>query len=352
MVTASHNPQRMNGLKLSRRGAEPLGEGMEVVKSIARRGIFQTKSSNPGTMLSQSLAREYIEFIFSKVDLSKVSDFKVVIDAGGGMVSVLLPLFVRRLPCKAIVLNEEMTYASAFKSLDPSREDDLATLKNTVLKERADFGMALDQDGDRSGFVTKNSRFFRSDYMAAYFAREFLKRSPGSAVIYDIRSSSIFRETIASMGGRPIESRVGHSFIKALMRKEDAIFAAELSGHFYFKEFFYLDSDFLPCLYFLEFLSKAGKTADQLLEEFEIYPSSGELSFKVGDKPNLLEQIAATFKDAHETKWVDGLSIYYDDWWANIRISNTEPYIRLNVEARTSEVLAEKVEVLQKIIET
>ncbi len=352
MVTASHNPQRMNGLKLSRRGAEPLGEGMEVVKNIARRGIFQTKSPHPGTVITQSLAREYIQFLLSKVDLSSAAGFTVAFDVGGGMASVLLPLLIKKLPCETIILNEEMTYASAFKSLNPSKEEDLATLKNAVLEKRADFGVALDQDGDRSGFVTRNARFFRSDYVAAYFAREFLKRAPGSAVIHDVRSSSIFRETVVASGGRAIESRVGHSFIKALMRKEDAVFAAELSGHFYFKDFFYLDSDFLPVLYFLEFLSKAGKTSDELLEQFEVYPSSGELSFKIEEKPSLLEQIAARFHDARETKWIDGLSVLYDDWWANIRPSNTESFVRLNVEARTDELLAKKVEELKKLIQT
>lgn len=351
MVTASHDPQRMNGLKITIKGGEALlGDGMEVVKNIAKRGIFQAKAEERGTIEHQSLHRDYIDFLLSKVDLSKTKDMKVIFDAGGGMAGVLLPHLIKRLPCEVRVLGGEMTYASAFKSLNPSIEEDLAELKNEVLRERAVLGVAFDQDGDRTGFVTNNARFFRPDYVGAFFAREFLKTHPGVAMVHDVRSSSIFRETIAAGGGRPLESRVGHSFIKALMRQEDGFFAVELSGHFYFKDFWYLDSDFLPFLYFLQLLSSSGKTSDQILSEFDRYPSSGERSFKIEGKDNILEQIAAAFADAKETKWVDGLSLYYDDWWANIRLSNTEPLLRLNVEARTQEILEEKLHALQALI--
>lgn len=352
MITASHAPQRMNGLKLTTRGAEPLvGEGMEIVKSIARRGIFQSKAEERGTVEHQSLYRDYVDFLLSKVDLSKAGGVKVVFDAGGGMAGVLLPHLIKRLPCETTILGGEMTYASAFKVLNPLIEEDLAPLKNEVLLKRAAFGVAFDQDSDRSGFVTNNARYFRSDYVGAFLAREFLKTNPGVPMVHDVRSSSIFRETIVANGGRPLESRVGHSFIKTLMRKEDAFFAAEMSGHFYFKEFNYLDSDLLPFLYFLQFLSRSTKTSDQILSEFNIYPSSGEINFKVEGKDTILEQIASKFSDAKETKWVDGLTLYYDDWWANIRLSNTEALLRLTVEARTQEILEEKVKALSAVIE-
>ena len=168
--------------------------------------------------------------------------------------------------------------------------------------------------------------------------------------MYDVRSSSILRETVEAAGGRPIESRVGHSFIKTAMHKEDAIFAAELSGHFYFKDAYYTDSDFLPMLYFLQFLSQSGKSSDAILEEFEKYPSSGEMNFKITQRDHILEKIAAQFSDARETKWLDGLSIFYDDWWANIRPSNTEPYVRLNVEARTHELLKMKLDEIKELL--
>ncbi|MEK7151019.1 MAG: phosphomannomutase/phosphoglucomutase [Patescibacteria group bacterium] len=351
MVTASHNPFRMNGLKLSKKGAEPLGHGMSVVKSIAERGIFDGKKPHR-EVVEKSLVHEYIDFLISKVDLSKAKDLKIVLDAGGGMATTLLPSLIKRLPCKVVLVNHDLVFDIAHESLNPSKEEHLATLKNTVIEENADFGVAFDPDSDRSGFVTHNARFFRADYIGSFFAQEFAKSEPNVPVIYDVRASSMFPESIRATGGKPILSRVGHRFIKELMRKENARFAAESSGHFYFRDFFFCDSDFLPMLYFLQFLSQTTKTSDEILDAFDVYPLSGELNFKVQKKDGLLENIAGHFKDARETQWIDGLSIYYDTWWANIRQSNTEPFVRLNVEARTKELLQEKIAELKALITT
>jgi len=349
MITASHNVYRTNGLKFTKKGGEQIGGGLEVMRQMVRRSIFQNAPAR-GKSAEVPVTREYIEYLVSKVDLSGAKEFKVICDAGGGMTALLLPQLLRNIPCKITVLNGDLAFDMMHEPLNPAREDSLAPLKNAVLEARADLGIAFDPDGDRCGFVTANARYFRPDYVAAFFAREFLKTNQGAAMVYDVRSSNIFRETIAAGGGRALESRVGHRFIKELMRKEDALFAGELSGHFYFKEAFYMDSDFLPLLYMLQFLSKSGKTADEILDEFAVYPSSGELSFKVKPGENFLEQIAAHFKDAKEAKWVDGLSVYYDDWWANVRQSNTEPVVRINVEARTREVLNAKVDEIKKLL--
>ncbi|MBI2052985.1 MAG: phosphomannomutase/phosphoglucomutase [Candidatus Ryanbacteria bacterium] len=351
MVTASHDPVRMNGLKFVKKGGAPLNlEERDVVKNIAGRSIFQGKTGKTGHVEEKNYYREYIDFLLEQVDLSKTKDLHVVIDAGGGMTTVLLPYLLKKLPCKTTIINGEVFFYHQTKMLDPSVERDLAEVKNAVIEQNASFGVAFDQDGDRVGFVTHNARFFRADYVAAFFAEEFLKRFQGAKMVYDVRSSSIFQETIVKNGGQALESRVGHSFIKELMKKEDAFFAAEHSGHFYFKSFYYLDSDFLPLLYFLQFFAEFGKSSDDLLARFEIYPSSGELSFKVSDTAHLLEKIAGEFPDAKETKWIDGVSLYYDDWWANVRLSNTEPLVRLNVEARTSDILQEKVDKIRKIL--
>ena len=349
MVTASHNAYRFNGLKFIKKGGSPIGDGLEIIKNIAKRGIFNTVGKR-GDIVERLPYHEYIDFLFSRVDLSKTKNMHIVIDAGGGMASLLLPHIVRRLPCKTTVLGGEIIFDANHEPLNPMNEMHLAELKNVVVEEGADFGVALDPDADRSGFITHNARFFRADYMGAFFARELLKKNPGATVVYDVRSSSILRETVEAAGGRPIESRVGHSFIKTAMHKEDAIFAAELSGHFYFKDAYYTDSDFLPMLYFLQFLSQSGKSSDAILEEFEKYPSSGEMNFKITQRDHILEKIAAQFSDARETKWLDGLSIFYDDWWANIRPSNTEPYVRLNVEARTHELLKMKLDEIKELL--
>ena len=349
MVTASHNSYQDNGLKFTRKAGEPMGDGLEIMKNISRRGIF-TKHDGRGEVVEQNLHREYIDFLISRVDLSKAGDMHIILDAGGGMASLLLPQLVKKLPCKTTIINGDLFFDLRHEPLNPIKEESLATLKNTVLEHRADLGVAFDADGDRSGFVTQNARYFRSDYVGAFLARELLKLHAGAAVVHDIRSSSIFRETIIANGGRPLESRVGHRFIKELMRKEGAIFAAEQSGHFYFQDIGYVDSDFLPFLMFLQFVAESRKDADTILSEFDVYPSSGEVNFKVKSKEGLLENIAHHFKDARETKWTDGLSLYYDDWWANIRMSNTEPLVRLNVEARTSEILKAKVAELKGLL--
>ncbi len=349
MVTASHNAYQDNGLKFTRKGGESIGDGFDIMKNISKRGIF-AKQSVRGEIMEKNLHREYIDFLFSQVDLSRAGDMHVVVDAGGGMTTLLLQQLVKRLPCKMTIINGDLFFDLAHPPLNPIKEESLATLKNTVLEKSADFGVAFDADGDRSGFVTRNARYFRADYVGAFFAREFLKKYPGAAIVYDVRASSIFRETILQSGGRALESRVGHRFIKDLMRKEQVLFAAELSGHFYFQNADFMDSDFLPLLYFLQFVSQLNADSDAILTDFEVYPSSGEMNFEIKRKEGLLENIAGHFKDARETKWLDGLSIYYDDWWANIRMSNTEPLVRLNVEARTPERLKEKIAEIKTLL--
>lgn len=349
MVTASHNPYRYNGIKLTKAEGEPIGDGMEIIKTVTKRGIFQKKAER-GHVEPKDSVRDYMNFLFSHVDLSGAKKFHIVLDAGGGMTSLLLPHIVKELPCRVTLINNDLLFDMSHDPPNPMKEESLAGLKNTVLEVGADFGVAFDPDGDRSGFVTKNARFFRADYVGAFFAENFLKDKVAQAVVYDVRASQVFPEAIRASGGTALESRVGHRYIKELMRKEKALFAAEMSGHFYFQDFWYMDSDFLPLLYFLQFVAKAGKTTDEILDRFEVHPSSGELSFTVTKKENILEQISLHFKDARETKWLDGLSIYYDDWWANIRPSNTEPLVRINVEGKTRELVNQKVQELKEFL--
>ncbi len=350
MVTASHIPYRLNGFKFTKKDGEPIGSrGLEIIKNISKRGIFN-KVVKRGTSLAHVPYREYIDFLFKQVDVSLAKNMHIVIDAGGGMAGSLLPHIVRRLPCKVTVLHGDVAFDMAHDPLNPMNEIHLADLKNAVVAHNADFGVAFDPDADRSGFVTHNARFFRADYMGVYIASSLLKKNPGAAVIYDVRSSGILRETVENAGGKAIVSRVGHTFIKSAMRENNAIFAAELSGHFYFKDFHSMDSDFLPMLYFLQLLAESGKSSDAILGEFEKYASSGEVNFKVVLREHLLEKIAAHFADAKAVSWLDGLSIYYDNWWANVRPSNTEPYVRLNVEARDRAVLNQKLEEFKKFL--
>jgi phosphomannomutase len=349
MITASHNMYQMNGIKFAMPHQFQRDDFMSVLRETAKRGIFG-KNDVKGKITEQSDPRKYLESLVSRVDLSQAKDMKIVLDAGGGMTALFIEKLSHILPCKILPLNDGLYFDTGHPPLNPMKENSLASLKNAVVENRADFGVAFDPDGDRSGFVTANARYFRADYIGAFFAREILKKKEGATIVHDIRSSSIFRETITSSGGKAIESRVGHWFLKQHMIKQNAEFAVEMTGHFYFKETYFMESDFLPLLYFMQFLSHSGKSADQILDEFQIYPSSGEIDFPVKKDEHLLENIAGHFKDAREMKWIDGLTIYFDEWWANIRMSVTQPLIRLNVEARTKVLLDTKVEELKKLI--
>jgi len=351
MITASHNPYRYNGVKFTMPPSRERDDFMDVIKEIARRGIFKNNEQK-GEVVPFPESRKYVDDIVSRFDLQKAKNMKIVLNGGGGMITLFLKKLQDVLPCKVILMNEELLFDLKHEPLNPIKEESLASLKNKVLEERADFGVAFDSDADRSGFVTNNARYFRGDYVGAFFAREFLKQNPGAKIIHDLRASSIARETIKAGGGEALELRVGNRYIKEAMHKQDAIFASEVSGHFYFKDVHGMDSDLLPLLYFLKFVSESGKTADEILDEFAVYPSSGEINFEVKDKEKVLDKIAAYYKDARETKWLDGFTVYYDDWWANIRLSNTEPLVRLNLEARTKEILHEKLTEIRSLIQS
>jgi phosphomannomutase len=250
------------------------------------------------------------------------------------MMGKMLPGLLAQLPCEVIPLFFEVDGSFPNHEPNPLNPANMRDLQAKVRETHADLGVAFDGDGDRVMFVDERGELVQCDYVTALLAAEFLARAPGSTVIYDLRSSWVVRDEILRLGGTPLESRVGHSFIKQSMRQSDAVFAGELSGHFYFRDAFFTDNAELAMLTLLRVLGQSGQTMSELMRPFARYHATGELNFEVADKDACLAQLQVAFPDA-ELAHLDGLTLRFADWWCNVRPSNTEPVLRLNLEART-----------------
>lgn len=355
MVTASHILPPYNGFKLFTKGAVNIGAGagMEEIRDLALT-ITPDSALPPGQpeIEKRNFEDNYLKFILGKIDVSKIKPFKIVIDAGNGMAGLLLPNLIKELPIEVTPLFFEVDMTFPNHEANPLKEETLKDLQGKVREINADFGVAFDGDADRIGFVDELGRIVRSDFVGAYLAEEwFLKYEPGAKIIYDIRSSRAVPEAIEIAGGQAILSRAGHTLIKQLMRKEGALFAEERSGHFYFKDFFYAESALLTFLYLLATLSKTDEKMSAIIDRYNKYFATPELNFTVKDRsPERLQEIAGNFSDAKDISWLDGIFVTYDDWWFNLRPSNTEPLMRLFIEGKNPEIVNEKLELLKKLI--
>lgn len=344
MVTASHNPARYNGLKFCREDAIPLSyeTGIEAIEEIYRRGeIF--KAPRPGRELEHDFTEEYLEHVLSFSQY--VRPLTVAVDAGNGMAGKYLPALFDRLPCRLVPLYLDPDGSFPNHEADPLKEENLADLKRLVVENSADFGAAFDGDGDRVAFVDEAGRTISNDLTTALIARETLERRPGATVIYDLRSSLVVPEEIGKAGGRALESRVGHSYIKALMRREDAVFGGELSGHYYFRANFFADNAEIALVKILNLVSSRSEPLSRIVEPLRRYSSTGEINFPVDDPDGKIEALAEEFSDG-EVYFLDGVSVRWPDRWFNVRKSNTEPLLRLNLEAPTE---AERDELRRKV---
>ena len=352
MITASHSPPAYNGFKLSLAGALPVGQdsGLEEIKKIALRNIFH-EIDVKGKIKKCDFLNNYVDFLLGLIDTRGIKALSIAIDAGNGMTGIVLPRLLQKLSLTVQPLYFTIDMKTPRHEANPLKEETLSDLKRAVLKKKLDFGVAFDGDGDRIGFVDERGKFLGSDIVGAFLADWLLEKSKSEKIVYDLRSSHAVREHIENTGGIPIETRVGHAFIKTIMRREKAIFGMELSGHFYFRDFFYADSALLAFLYFLAAVSRKNKKLSEIAEGYKKYYSSGELNFKVAEgQETFLEEIATHFEDAKQVYWLDGLSVVYDNWWFNLRMSNTEPLVRLNIEAVSKKLLDEKIILLEKLI--
>ncbi|RMF06957.1 phosphomannomutase/phosphoglucomutase [Candidatus Woesearchaeota archaeon] len=350
-ITASHNPGQYNGMKMVKREAVPLsGEtGIQEIKELVAKGEFE-EPERKGTEEQKEILPHYVENILSSVDTDKIRKFKIVVDTGNGMGGLVVPELFKKLPCELIPMYLELDGNFPNHVPNPLEEETLTDIKKRVAEEKADLGIALDGDADRIFFIDENGKPCRADLLGARIAEIILKKHPGSPILYDLRSSRKVREVVEEAGGKAIQCRVGHSFIKAQMREEKASFALELSAHYYMADNYYIESPFILTLLLLKRLSEEGKTLSELIKPLETYYASGEINSKVQDKDAVMEKLEKEFSDAKRIFKLDGLSVEYDDWWFNVRPSNTEPLLRLNLEAETKEKMEEMKERVLRII--
>jgi phosphomannomutase len=347
MITASHNPKEYTGMKIVRRGALPVGgdSGLLEVRDRALEHVQgQTlDKSQRGTVREENIWPAYVERVLSFVDLAELRPLRVVIDAANGMAGAMLPPVLERLPVEAVRCNFEPDGTFPNHEPNPLLPENREFIVAKTLEEHADLGVAFDGDADRCFFVDDTGEFVPGDFATALLAESILEKEPGAKVIYDIRASWAVPETIERAGGVPLVSRVGHAFIKQRMRKEDAAFAGEVSGHYYFRDFTQADSGVVPFLLMLERISKVGTKLSELLRPYrERYFITGELNTPVADVALKLQELKERFGPEGTVSHLDGVSVTADDWHFNVRPSNTEPLLRLNLEARSRELMEQK----------
>ena len=348
-VTASHNPAQYNGLKFSRHGARPVSgdHGIALMEEKVKAGDLP-RAAQPGTVSQADVKAEYAQHILSFLRDGNGKRLKVVVDAANGMGTIDRSI-LEAMGIELIPLYFELDGRFPNHEANPLKEENLRDLENGVRQHSADLGVAFDGDADRAAFIDETGKAVGSDLMTGLIAGELLKREPGKAVLYDLRSSRAVAEYIQENGGVPVRERVGHSFMKATLRKRDGIFGGELAGHYYFRDHSYADCPMLAMVEVLNLLRASGKPLSELVRPLQRYAKSPEINFEVEDKQAKMDELAHRFADA-EIDYLDGITFNYPDWWANVRPSNTEPYLRLVLEARTPEELKKREEELIGIL--
>ena len=346
-VTASHNPKQYNGMKMVRQGAAPLSgdAGIGDIRDMIASGSLPAPARVRGTVAQKDVIAAYVDHVMSFIDPKVIRPFKCVLDAGSGMGGLIGPLLFDRLPCKTTRLCFEIDGRFPNHEANPLIEENRQDITAQVLKDKADIGIAWDGDADRCFFIDGSGEFVSGDFVTALLAEAFLLKHPGATIIYDLRASHAVRDVVAQYGGTSHMNRVGHAFFKKRMRETNGIFGGEVTGHYYFRDNFYADNGFIPALLILELMSVKGKSLQELLEPLRAkYFISGEINTKLpsmDDVPGKLEHIARQYADGTQHS-LDGISVEYGDWHFNVRASNTEPLLRLNLEATTPEKMAQK----------
>ena len=350
MLTASHNPKQYNGLKFCLAGAKPVGEdtGLREIRSLTE-GPDPGPVASPGTVQERDLLAAYVDHVLSFVDVEAMRPMTVVADTANGMGGLVVPAVMARLPITLHHLYAELDGTFPNHPADPIDPENQKDLKAAVLEHGADVGLAFDGDADRVFLIDEQAQDVSGSLLTALVAIAMLDQEPGAKVVHNLICSWTVPEVVREHGGEPIRTRVGHSFIKQVMADTGAIFGGEHSGHYYFRDNYRADSGLIAAVVAMGELSKADAPLSSLLAPLRRYADSGEINSKVDDPTERIEAIAAAF-DAGRQDRLDGLTVEFEDWWCNVRASNTEPLLRLNVEARTPELLeAKTAEVLALI---
>jgi phosphomannomutase len=351
MVTASHNPKQYNGFKMVRQMPYLLSgdEGIQDLRRIVENDAYAS-ASRKGNMSEVDLSEQFVEAVLKLIDVSALKPMKVIADTGNGMVGPILKRVYARLPVELIGLYLDPDGSLPNHGLDPLQPENRAELERRVVSESAAVGFAFDGDGDRFFVIDDRGEFIAGDYMTALLGRYLLSKRPGSKIVYDVRASWAVPELIREAGGTPLIERVGHAFIKRRMAEEGALFGGEVTGHYYFQDFNYADSGIVPSLLILEMLSTSGQRMSDLLAPLEAkYFISGEINSTVADAPAKMRELAERYGDG-KGEQLDGISVTYPTWHFNVRASNTEPLLRLNLEALSHEEMEQKRDELLAII--
>jgi len=353
MVTASHNPKQYNGFKMVRQMPYLLSgaEGIQDLRRIVENDAY-APTTRTGSMRALDLSDEFVKFVLGliQIDLLERRRLKIIADTGNGTVGPILQRVYGRLPIDFIGMYLEPDGNLPNHGLDPLMPENRAELERRVVEEGADAGFAFDGDGDRFFVIDDRGRFISGDFLTALLGRYLLQRAPGSKIVYDVRASWAVRDLISAAGGIPLIERVGHAFIKRRMANENALFGGEVSGHYYFRDFNFADSGIIPSLLVMEMLAGSDQSLSSMLAPLEEkYFISGEINSTVASPKERLEALAAAYADGI-IEWIDGISVTYPTWHMNVRASNTEPLIRLNLEATTREEMERRRDEVLAII--
>lgn len=347
-VTASHNPAKYNGFKISGMQAKPVGAdtGLKDIEHIAM-ALLHTKGKSNGSVEKYALTAEYKNHVL-KFLRPNIKKLKIAIDASNGMAGKVVPAVFDSLPIEIVKINFE--HDGAFKhEPNPLVEENLAELKKKVKKEKCDFGICFDGDADRLMLVDEKAQTVNCDLTTALLVPYFLENNPKSTVVYDLRSSLVVSEEILKYGGTPRRERVGHAFMKKALRDSHAVFGGELSGHFYYRDNYYADSGLITLTHVLNVVSSTDATVSEMIKPLRRYYCTGEVNFEVEDKQTKIKEFAKIYNDG-QIDYLDGITVRFKDWWFNCRPSNTEPLLRLNIEAKTKNLLDEKFGDITKLL--
>ncbi len=340
MITASHNPANYNGMKFTRDRAQAisLDTGLSEIRDRILSGTLPPKAAKAGSITHVNVLDDFAQHCLSFIDASKIKPLKIAVDAGNGMAGETVPHVFKHLPCEIVPLYFELDGNFPNHPASPIEPENMADLQAAVRKHHCDLGAAFDGDADRMFIVDEKGDLVDGSTVTALVALNTLKRHPGTKILYNLICSRSVPELIAKNGGIPLRSQVGHSLIKATMRKEDVIFGGEHSGHFYFRENWYADSGMIALMQCLELFSEAGKPVSEVIAPIDTRFRSGEINSTVKDIPAKLKEIQEHYKDA-QIDFLDGVTVSYPHWWMNVRPSNTEPLLRLNVEGDTKALM-------------
>lgn len=352
-ISASHNPPEYNGIKMAKKGSLPVGETMQIRDLAISSANLDPITDKKGTIQKRDIMLGWIDHILSFIDVSKMKAFNVVSDTGNGMAGYYLPTLEKKLPWKVTRLFYELDGTFPNHVPSPIEEKNRLDCISKVKETGADFGMIFDGDGDRVFMIDEKGRTLPGTIMTAIIAESVLKKIPGSTILYNAIVGRIVPEVIKRDGGKGLRVRVGYTLIKKAMRENDAEFCGEHSGHYFFKKNFFADSAIIAAAIVAELMSIKNKKLSELYDEYNKYRSSEEINFIVDDKIKIMKAIETEFKSSADSiDWLDGVSVWFKDYWFNVRPSNTEPLLRLNVEASNSKDLEEKTELLiAKIVE-